>query len=465
MTDTTTNPDTSSEEPKKSRFALTKPTKEAKAPKPAKAAKEPKSDRAKVAKSGFRINKKSAAAKKIINSYKYTGIDANGKEKKGSIKAATWGEAQYGLQAQGLTDLKIKVYQPWYNLEFGKTVPLDELLQMTRQLSSFSTAGISAARGLEILANTTEHKKMRQVLTELVLDIEGGATLSQSVSHHPHVFPAYYPTILNAAERSGDLVEALATLNAYLERDLRSRRAVRSAMIYPIVLISLTLVAVSVLSLVVLPRFKVFFDSLQVKLPATTQALLNVTHFFSVYWWAVSAGIFLSVTLFVIASRNPISRMVIDRITIRLPLIGGLARLVSLERFCRVLSTLVKTQVPLPEALELAGAATGNRVFQKAVAESRIRVLNGEGLAGPLSDYKIFPVAAIQILRIGEESGQLQSQLQQAASFYSDELDHRMKNFTQLLEPATLLFIGGGVGFVAVALVSAMYGIYSGVKQ
>jgi len=411
------------------------------------------------------FNKKAKKeAKQVINNYKYSGTLPTGEKKSGIAKAATYGEAQYRLQTEGLTALSIKSFQPWYNLEFGKTVPLDELLQVTRQLASFSQAGITAARGISILSKTTEHAKMKQVLVELVQDIEGGATLSESVSRHPHVFPQYYPTILGAAERSGNLVEALEILNSYLERDLRSRRAVRSAMIYPIVLVALTLVAVVVLSVVVLPRFQIFFHSLNTKLPATTQALLTSTHFVATYWYAI-LGVTLSVIIiFVVAARNPKTRVYIDRIALSIPLFGGLARLVALERFCRVLSTLVKTQVPLPDALELAGSACGNMVFKNAIMDARRRVLNGEGLAEPLSEYTIFPVAAIQIFRIGEESGQLQSQLSQAASFYSDELDHRMKNFTALIEPATLLFIGGGVGFVAVALVSAMYGIYNGVK-
>jgi type IV pilus assembly protein PilC len=415
-------------------------------------------------KSKGKKSKKNAVKKRVINSYKYSGVLPNGIKKSGTVKAATWGEAQFGLLHEGLLELQIKVYKPWYKMEFGKTVPLETLMQATRQLASFSQAGITAARGIAILAKTTEHKKMQLILEELVQDIEGGATLSESVSRHPHVFPAYYPTILGAAERSGDLVEALVTLNVYLERDLRSKRAVRSAMIYPIVLLALTLVAVTVLSLVVLPRFQVFFDSLKVQLPLTTRMLLNTTHFVSTYWWALGGGLTLSIIGLVSAMRNQTTRYYVDRFLLVMPIFGGLARLVSLERFCRVLATLVKTQVPLPDALELAGKATGNLVFQRAIAGTRTRVLNGDGLAEPLSEYKIFPIAAIQILRIGEESGQLQSQLQQAASFYSDELDHRMKNFTALLEPATLLFIGGGVGFVAVALVSAMYGIYNGVK-
>ena len=407
---------------------------------------------------------KKMKAKKIIHTYKYSGVLESGEKKSGTVKAATWGEAQYGLQRDGILNLEIKVSKPLLAMEFGKSVPLEVLLQTTRQLASFSQAGISAARAISILAKTTDHKKMQLILEELVQDIEGGATLSESVSRHPHVFPNYYATILGAAERSGDLVEALQTLNVYLERDLRSRRAVRSAMIYPAVLLTLTLVAVSVMSLVVLPRFQTFFASLNVRLPLTTRMLLNTTHFISKWWWALGSGIILSILILVVALNNPKSRLVLDRLILLVPVFGGLAQLISLERFCRVLATLVKSKVPLPDALELAGSATGNLVFQKAINATRVRVLNGEGLAEPLSEYKIFPIAAIQILRIGEESGQLQSQLQQAASFYADELDHRMKNFTALLEPITLLLIGGGVGFVAVALVSAMYGIYNGVK-
>ena len=174
-------------------------------------------------------------------------------------------------------------------------------------------------------------------------------------------------------------------------------------------------------------------------------------------------GILAGIGLFFMR-RAPKGRLKLDQIMLKLPVAGSLIELVALERFCRVLSTLVRTQVSLPDALELAGSSTGNRVFEDAISQARMRVIQGEGLAAPLERANIFPAAAVQIFRIGEESGQLGSQLSQAASFYSDELDHRLKNFTALLEPATLIVIGGGVGFVAIALVSAMYGIYSGVR-
>jgi type IV pilus assembly protein PilC len=398
-----------------------------------------------------------------LEEFTYDGVNPRGERVSGTQLAMTRSEVRFILERDGISQITIAQKKHWYQMEFGRAVSLEVLLQATRQLASFSEAGIPVAKGIAILAQTTDDKKMAEILEEILMDIEGGAQLSESVKQYPTIFPRYYSAILSSAERSGNLTEALATLNTYLERDLRSKRAVRSAMIYPIVLLALTLVAIVVLSVFVLPRFQVFFDSLSVKLPITTRALLLITHLIQHWWWVLALLVVSLISSVVAMRRSQQGRLILDRAILKLPIAGSLAQLVALERFCRVLSTLVRTQVHLPEALELAGASTGNRVYEDAIAEARKRVLQGEGLAAPLEKAGIFPTAAIQIFRIGEESGQLGSQLNQAASFYSDELDHRLKNFTALLEPATLIVIGGGVGFVAVALVSAMYGIYSGV--
>jgi type IV pilus assembly protein PilC len=399
-----------------------------------------------------------------LREFSYKGFDVRGNKTSGTITAMSRSEARFMLERDGNSELEINNKKNWYDIEFGRAVPLEVLLQITRQLASFSEAGIPAAKGISILTQTADDKKMREILEEILIDIESGSRLSDAVKQYPTVFPRYYSAILSSAERSGNLTEALSTLNSYLERDLRSKRAVRSAMIYPAVLVSLTIVATVVLSVFVLPRFQVFFDSLGVKLPLPTRILLATTHFVQGWWMLMTFLLISGITALGFMRRNPKGRLKLDRFMLSIPVAGSLIELVALERFCRVLSTLVRTHVHLPEALELAGASTGNRVFENAIMHARTRVLQGEGLAGPLDSAKIFPAAAIQIFRIGEESGQLGSQLHQAASFYSDELDHKLKNFTALLEPATLLVIGGGVGFVAIALVSAMYGVYSGVR-
>jgi type IV pilus assembly protein PilC len=417
-------------------------------------------------KASFKVLRRSEAAEVAkLKEFKYQGIDIKGSPVSGVLTSVSKNEARYLLERDGISNLAITANKHWYEVELGRPVSLESLLQVTRQLASFSEAGIPAAKGISILSQTADDKKMREILDAILLDIEGGSQFSEAVRQYPNVFPRYYSAILSSAERSGNLTEALSTLNAYLERDLRSKRAVRSAMIYPAVLVSLTIVAVVVLAVFVLPRFQVFFDSLGVKLPLTTRVLLTITHFVQSWWWLFVLLLASGVIAFVVARRNPKGRLQLDRFMLSIPVAGPLVRLVALERFCRVLSTLVRTHVHLPEALELAGNSTGNLVFENAILEARKHVLQGEGLATPLEAAKIFPSAAIQIFRIGEESGQLGSQLNQAASFYSDELDHKLKNFTALLEPATLLIIGGGVGFVAIALVSAMYGVYSGVRS
>ena len=398
-------------------------------------------------------------------SYSYECTDAHSKVVTGVVTAASYSEAKFKLEHQQLFVQRITLRKPWWTLEFGKVVPTSVLLQATRQLSSFAQAGIPLSKGIEVLCLATEHARMRQSLEEIKLELEAGTTFSQALLHQPGIYPFYFSSIIAAAERTGNISEALMSLNEYLDRDLRSSRAVKAAMFYPAVLLSLSVVAITILSVAVLPRFEVFFASLDVELPPTTKALLWTTHFLGTYWWALLALTAGSLSGYAAARRNARGRLIIDQVKMRLPLFGGLVRLVAIERFCRVLATLSKSQVPLPDALSMAGKATGNKVFERDIEIARLGVINGEGLAGPLSRSKVFPSVAIQIFKVGEDSGQLDTQLEQSSGFYSDELDFRMKNFTGLLEPIVLLFLGGGIGFVAVALVSAMYGVYSGVEQ
>ena len=222
---------------------------------------------------------KSAVAESALSLYTYKGIGIDGAATTGSLSAKSRTEARFVLERNGVSNISVANSKRWYDMEFGRPVSLEVLLQVTRQLASFSEAGIPVAKGISILSETTENKRMAEILEEILMDVEGGAQLSDAVKQYPNVFPRYYSAILNSAERSGNLTEALSTLNSYLERDLRSKRAVRSAMVYPAVLIALTLLAVVVLSVFVLPRFQVFFDSLSVKLPLTTRMLLAVTHF------------------------------------------------------------------------------------------------------------------------------------------------------------------------------------------
>lgn len=399
-----------------------------------------------------------------IRKFKYSALDESNTEKKGEVEANTYSEAKFKLEALNLHNIVVSEKVDLLNLEFGSVVPAKVLLQITRQLASFAQAGIPVVKALQILSSTCEHKRMRKVLIQIREEILSGTTLTEAIKQHPKVFPAYFSAIIGAAELSGDLAGALGTLNLYLERDMKSNRAVRSALYYPAVLISLMLTAIVILALFVLPRFKDFFETLDVKLPLATRMMLGLTGLVKGWYW-IFILILIGILAFnIYARQNPKLRLAVDNFKLRLPFIGNFIRLVAVERFCRVLSTLVHSEVTLPDALKLAGKSTANLVFETKIEIAAKEVLQGDGLAVPLAKTAIFPSAAIQIFQIGEESGQLESQLSQAANYYADELDHRVKTFTSLLEPVVILVVGLGIGLMSISLISAMYGIFKGLK-
>ena len=389
------------------------------------------------------------------------GLDAQGKKFAKKIEAPSRSRARMMVSEPGLTIQSIVEVKPFFQTEFGATVKGDTLLQVTRQLAAFTAAGIPVMQALQMLADTSKSAAMKSALEAMVDDVRDGDTLAGAAREHTHVFPAYYIAILGAAERTGDLTGTFETLALYLERDLGSSRAVKSAMYYPAVLFLLGVTAIIVLSTVVLPKFKTFFSSLDTALPPATAALLNLTGFVGEYWWAIIIAIVAIVVGTWAWKKTPAGAMAIDRFVLRIPIFGPLLELVALERFCRILASLNDTGVTLTDSLKLSSEVLGNKAFEKAVLDTREGVIQGRGLADPLRDTKMFPEESVQIFRVGEQSGLLTQQLRHAATYYAGEVDYRLKNLTALIEPVVLLLIGGGTGFVAVALVSAMYGIYS----
>jgi type IV pilus assembly protein PilC len=232
-------------------------------------------------------------------------------------------------------------------------------------------------------------------------------------------------------------------------------------MTYPLVIMVMSVVVVIILVTFVLPRFEVFFKDLHAELPLPTRMLLGLSAFLTT-WWFVFAGAFVVFAVVVIVGlQTDAGKAMRDRFLLRLPVIGDLIRHVVLERFCRILSSMMAAGVPLPDALRVTANATSNAVYIKALATARESMLRGEGLATPLAETGLFPASAKQMFRVGEDTGTLDQQLDTAATYFERELDYKIKRFTNLFEPAILVFVGLVVGFVAIALVSAMYGIFN----
>lgn len=350
---------------------------------------------------------------------------------------------------------------PWYQKSFGKEISEKDLLLITRQLSGLISASVPALEAMDVLISTAKSKTTKRILEDISRDIRNGRSFADAIGKHPKAFPAFYIAMIRAAEMSGELSKTFEVLSGYIERSMSSKRSVRAALYYPMILMGLAIVAVIVLSAVVLPKFVDFFNSLNVQLPATTRALLATAGFVQNYWLLMGLG---SVLLILSASyyrRTPSGRLVFDRLLLRIPVFGETIRLINLERFAQMLSSLVDAGVPLPDSLRLTGESLTNMVYARAIEQVRSGVIAGRGLTGPLKEVGVFPIDTVQILNVGERSGRLGEQLDHAAMYYAKDVDYRLKNITSLVEPIILVFVGGIVGFVAIALVSAMYGIYS----
>jgi type IV pilus assembly protein PilC len=335
-----------------------------------------------------------------------------------------------------------------------------DLMHFSRQLAVFIKAGIPILEALDSITLDMGSKRFKEILLEIRDRLAVGETLAGAAAQYPEAFPEYYVGILRSAELAGTLDEVLVQLSSYIERDLDARRKVMAALLYPAVIAAMSVVVVVVLVGFVLPRFETFFKNLGAKLPLATRMLLSIAHFVTHWWFLFVALAVLAVVGVILLNRTNRGRDLRDRILLRTPVLGDLIRHALLERFCRVLSSMIRGGVPLPEALAVTSAATANRVFQRGLADAREEMMRGGGLAEPLAQTGLFPPAARQMFRVGEGTGSLDEQLAIAAEYFDRELDYKLKRFTALFEPAVIIGMGGVVGFVAVALISAMYGIF-----
>lgn len=343
----------------------------------------------------------------------------------------------------------------------AKKVPRKDLMHFSRQLAVFIKAGIPIIDALEVITEEMGNKTFKVILDSVIQDLQAGDTFAGAASRHPQAFPSFYLGILESAELTGHLDDVLVQLSGYIDRDLVARGKIKSAMTYPLVIMAMSVVVVIILVAFVLPRFEVFFRDLHAKLPLPTRMLLSLSGFLT-DWWFFFAGGGLAVVLGLVAGlRTDRGKAMRDRIALKTPVVGDLITHVILERFCRILSSMMAAGVPLPDALRVTTNATNNAVYTQGLEHAREAMMRGEGLSTPLAETGLFPPSARQMFRVGESTGTLDQQLDTAATYFERELDYKITRFTNLFEPAVLIFVGLIVGFVAIALVSAMYGIFN----
>jgi type IV pilus assembly protein PilC len=400
-----------------------------------------------------------------LDTYRYNALDENGKKVSGTEKASSVSAAHLMLLQRGLQPIEVKEHKNVLKFEITKkTVKRKEVMHFSRQLSVFVEAGIPIMEALELIGEETTDKLFKKVLLDMVAQLQAGDTFASAAASHPEAFPRYYVAVLESAELTGTLDTVLLDLATYLETDLEARSAITSALIYPAVVAVMAVITVVVLATFVLPKFRTFFSSLNAKLPLPTRMLLSISGFVSTWWWAIGALIVAVVVAFVALRRSRQGRAWLDSVILKLPVAGSLVQAAIVERVCRVLASLVTAGVDLPRAMAVTADASNNAVYNGGLNHIREQMMEGNGLANPLAETGLFPAAARQMFRVGEETGTLDKQLTTAAVFYHRELEIKVKHFTSLFEPAIIIFMGLIVGFVAVALVSAMYGIYKQVN-
>ncbi|HYA67238.1 MAG TPA: type II secretion system F family protein [Acidimicrobiales bacterium] len=393
--------------------------------------------------------------------YKFRAIAPDGTTVSGIEEALTATMARRVLVGRDLAPVEVVEKKSLLSFEITKEkVPRRELMYFSRQMAVFMKAGIPVLEALDVMTEEMGNKVFQRVLAEMADSLRAGSTFAGAAAAHTEAFPPYYLGILGSAELTGNLDEVLVQLSDYIERDIEARRKIVSALMYPAIVLVMAVLAVVVITAFVLPRFAVFFSSLHAKLPLPTRMLMGVANFFRNDWYVVLCVAFALVAVVVLGIFTRRGREQRDRLLLRLPALGDLIRTAILERFCRILCSMVAAGVPLPDALKVTTDTTTNSVYRKGLTEAREAMMRGEGLAQPLASSDLFPSAARHMFIVGESTGTLDEQLETAAGYFDRELDYKLKRFTSLFEPAVILFVGLVVGFVAIALVSAMYGIY-----
>jgi type IV pilus assembly protein PilC len=402
---------------------------------------------------------------KTLTDYRYKALDESGKQVSGTESAASTGAAHVALLARGLQPLEVGAKKQLMKFEITqKKVPRKDLTNFTRQLAVFMRAGIPIMEALEVITEETQNKMLKVVLLEMVESLRAGDTFAAAAAIHPEAFPNFYVGILESAELTGNLDTVLNQLADYIDRDSKARGKVTAALIYPSVVACMSVVTVLVLTVFVMPRFEVFFKSLNAKLPLMTRLLLIVTSAIAKDWYFELALVIILVGGFMTMRRSDKGRSILDSWMLKIPVVGDLTETAIIERVCRVLASMLRAGVDLPRSMAVTAESANNAVYKKALEGVREAMMQGQGLSGPINLTELFPAAARQMFRVGEETGTLDQQLEVAAAYYNRELETKLERATALFEPAIIILMGVVVGFVAVALISAMYGIYNQVQ-
>ncbi len=393
--------------------------------------------------------------------YTYRGTNRAGTNVSGEQVAASKAELAAVLRRQQVNVTKMSEKGKEFSLPgFGSGVNSKDLAIFTRQFSVMIDAGLPLVQCLEILAGQQENRTFQKVLTGTRAAVEGGSTLSASMRQYEKVFDQLYVNMVEAGETGGILDTILQRLSAYIEKSVKLKRAVKSALVYPV---SVLLVAVGVIVLLlwkVVPVFATLFVSLGVELPLPTRIVLGLSNFVGSIFGLLLLVFFVGVAVALkLWYGTPTGRMAIDTLLLKLPLVGILLRKIAVARFTRTLGTLISSGVPILEGLDITARTAGNAVIEKALLQVRKALEAGRTLADPLKETEVFPGMVTQMIGVGEQTGAMDAMLQKIADFYEDEVDAAVKDLLSAMEPMMIVFLGVVVGGIVISMYLPLFSL------
>jgi type IV pilus assembly protein PilC len=394
--------------------------------------------------------------------YVWVAQTKKGRKLKGEIDAATEAIALSQLKKRNFTvkKLKLKPKDIFENISFLKPkVTNKDLVVFTRQFSTMIDAGLPLVQGLTILAEQSENPTFKAILKEITKDVEGGSTLAEAMKKHPKIFDSLFVNLVAAGEVGGILDTILRRLAQFIEKAERLKSQIKGAMTYPIVVMSIAIIVIGVILVFVIPVFEDMFKSFGSALPTPTQIVVNMSRFMKGnIHWIIIALIALGYGLK--RYRNTAGgRKQTDSLFLKLPIFGNLLKKTAVARFTRTLGTMISSGVPILDALEIVAKTAGNVVIEEIIYEVRGSIAEGQTIAEPLSENDIFPGMVIQMIAVGEATGALDSMLEKIADFYDEEVDAAVGALTSMLEPLLMVFLGGSIGGLVIAMYLPIFGM------
>jgi len=381
--------------------------------------------------------------------FEWEGKDRKGKQVRGEIRAASENIVQASLRRQGVLPTKIKKR----STRSGKAIKPKDIAIFTRQFATMMKAGVPLLQTFDIVGRGNPNPSVTKLLSDIRADVETGTSLSSAFRKYPKYFNALYCNLIEAGETAGILEALLDRLATYMEKTEAIKSKIKSALMYPIAVVVVAFVVVTIIMIFVIPAFKSVFSSFGADLPAPTLFVMAMSEFFVSYWWLIFSVIGGGIYFFMQAwQRNEKMQMVMDRILLKVPVFGVLVEKSCVARWTRTLSTMFAAGVPLVEALDSVGGAAGNSVYLNATTNIQREVSTGTSLTTAMTNASVFPSMVLQMCAIGEESGTIDHMLGKAADFYEAEVDDMVAGLSSLLEPIIIVFLGTLIGGIVVAM-------------